>query len=347
MNPFRRLLGRAWQGPSDAELTGLLEGIVQPITTSATREIELAKPHFKDQVSEGRFLLLLMSVCLASILRRLKEEGRDKLSAAFRDFAVSQWHHPPSVTIASVKGFVDYVGQEVADKLLEPDADEISDFGISVLSMAILDEERFTVRAGLACGLAAYACWTEAARYADKVLGRQPAVNAKTARIGEQVFLLDYRSHYASIVGQSVPNARLAELFLFRAWTAQFGYRLVLTDQDPLSDRLIGLTVNSCKYLGQAVFQMIHDISVESELGADFIALIEDRWRQYDLPLISTRPAVDGLPTWKIISDLTTRLNIADPCVTTALAWDFLRQLEYVVQTATELGIPCPSGKPA
>jgi len=81
--------------------------------------------------------------------------------------------------------------------------------------------------------------------------GRQK-VNAATAKIDEMTYLLDYREHYADVFSDGLESHLkpqvLAELFVFRAWTAQFGCRIFSSDRRA-SEHLIGETVNSTPLL--------------------------------------------------------------------------------------------------
>lgn len=171
----------------------------------------------------------------------------------------------------------------------------------------------------------------------NKLFGRSTEINASTAKIDKQVYLLNYCNHYSNIVSDYMTPSVLAELFLFRAWTAQFGYRIFSSNPEA-SEKLIGETVNSSKYLGLGVFQEVHGFGVESVLGSDFISLIEDRWRSYDV-VVSTMPRSDRLPTMEIVAVLTQYLGIADPVVTFKLSTDFLAQLDFVKRTAMEIGV--------
>ena len=166
-------------------------------------------------------------------------------------------------------------------------------------------------------------------------------INVSDAKIDEMVYLIDYKEHYSEILlglkDNFMSNKRLAELLVFRAWTAQFGYRIFSTDEI-ISEKLIGETVNSCKYLGLGIFQKIHGFSVEAELDSDFITLIESRWREYDL-MVSTMPKIDRIPTSEIISVLTWHLGISDPTITYKLSIDFLAQLDFLKKTALDLRI--------
>ena len=174
-------------------------------------------------------------------------------------------------------------------------------------------------------------------RLLKKLFAKPPEINAATAKIDEQVYLINYRDHYADILGEAITSPRLAELFLFRSWTAQFGYRIFSSDVD-VSEKLVGETVNASKYVGLGMFQHVHGFAIETELGSDFISLIEDRWRGYDV-VVSTMPKADRLPTMEIITVLTNRLDVADPEVTYRLSVEFLVQMDWIKRTAMELGI--------
>jgi hypothetical protein len=171
----------------------------------------------------------------------------------------------------------------------------------------------------------------------DWNIGAPLEINASTAKIDEQVYLMNYRDHYADILVEHVTPRRLAELFLFRAWTAQFGYRIFSSNPEA-SEKLIGETVNASKHLGLGVFQQAHGFSVEAELGSDLLSLIEDRWRDYDV-VVSTMPKADRLPTMEIVRVLTNRLDVTDPAVTYKLSMDFLFQLDLIKRTAMEIGV--------
>jgi hypothetical protein len=170
-----------------------------------------------------------------------------------------------------------------------------------------------------------------------KLFRKTPDINVATAKIDEQVYLMNYRHHYATILNEHVTPCRLAELFLFRAWTAQFGYR-IFSSNPAASEKLIGETVNSSKHFGLVAFQIAHGFSLETELGGDYISLLQDRWQGYDHVIVSTRPQ-PGLPTLEIVACLTDRLDMADPLVTYALSMDFLRQLDLIKRTALEIGV--------
>jgi hypothetical protein len=172
------------------------------------------------------------------------------------------------------------------------------------------------------------------------LFSRRPEINASTAKIDEMVYLLNYDRHYADLLTRlrepSLRSEVLAELFLFRAWTAQFGYRVFSSNTDA-SERLIGETVNSTKYLGLALFREVHGFSLEDALVADYTSLVEDRWRNYDL-VVSTHTG-RGIPTMELMTALTRRLGVADPAVTYQLSMDFLAQLDQIKRTALELGV--------
>jgi hypothetical protein len=166
---------------------------------------------------------------------------------------------------------------------------------------------------------------------------RVRAIDAVSAKIDQEVYLVNYRDHYGRLLGNHISDERLAELFLFRAWTAQIGYR-IFSSNAQASERLIGEVVNASKYFGLKMFTTLHGFSIEGVLQDDFISVIEYRWRDYD-SVVPTMPKADRLPTTEIICELTKRLNIVDPVVTYKLSFDFFVQLEFVKRTAIEIGL--------
>jgi hypothetical protein len=318
-------------------LTLLLNGIVGPLQQSAVEQINLALQHISDRDAQGRFMILLWNVCVASIVRRLERKGLNELATTFTSFALSHFDRPSGMNIKSVRDFFMATRQDIADKLGSADEETLADAGLSLLSVAFPDQQEFTKAAALSCGNAAHMCAKQAAIETDKVLGIPPEFNAATTKIDEQVYFIKYRDQYKEALGDRLTNRRIAELFLFRAWTAQFGYSVFSVNR-MASEKIIGETVNACKYLGLGAFRIFHGFSIEAELGSDFISLIEDRWKEYDL-LVSTMPKLDRIPTLELISSLCKRLDINDGFVTYSLSLEFLTQLDFIKRTAMELGL--------
>lgn len=345
--PLKPLHARTSESTSESPmnvdvLVPLLNAMIRPIRDSAVEQIQLALREIEDEELQARFKLLLMHVCLASVLYRLDHRRGSPagLSSQFRNLAISQFSRPRDLTLASYHKIFAYIQQQLGDKLVSPDENQLVDVGVTLLSAAVPAQEEFTSVSALACGKAAHACWRHAALEANRVLGDAVEIDVTTAKIDEQVYLMNYERHYADILANHLTRTRLAELFLFRAWTAQFGYRVFSTDQYA-SEKLIGETVNSCKYLGLGIFQVTHGFSIESVLGGEFFDLIEDRWHQYDV-VVSALLGSSGIPTVEIITVLTNRLNIIDPTVTVKLSTDFLSQLDFIKRTAIETGVLNP-----
>lgn len=166
---------------------------------------------------------------------------------------------------------------------------------------------------------------------------KRPAIDFHSAKIDTMVFLLNYREHYRALLESDLHPRQYAELFLFRAWACQFGYRIFSTNPE-LSEKLIGETVNSCTHIGNKMFLLLNKISIEGVLDNDLLSLIEDRWQRYDL-VVSTDPQNSGLPTIQIIGELCKCLGTSDPIFTYALSRDFLIQIELVKKTSIELGV--------
>ena len=174
MSLLRKLFGGFKNDPANEKLIALLNGIVMPLQESAVQQIDNAAQFIHDSNSQGRFMLLLMHTCLASVLHCLENGPNNHLSTSFKDFAISQWHRSPNVTIDSNHKLFTYSQKQLGESLVNPNEDQLEDVGLVLLSMAIPDQEEFAIGAALACGQAAYACWQQASMITMSVTGTWP-----------------------------------------------------------------------------------------------------------------------------------------------------------------------------
>lgn len=170
----------------------------------------------------------------------------------------------------------------------------------------------------------------------QRIFKSRPTIDVASASIHQFTYLLNYREHYSPILGEYISDSVLAELYLFRGWTTQFGYRIFSSDPKA-SEKLIGETVNSTKHLGLGIFKMTHKFSVEEALKDDYMKLVESRWQAYDVR-VSTNTS-GGIPTFEIIGTLNYFMQIQDPVVTMRLSTDFLSQLDSIKRNAMEIGL--------
>lgn len=341
MRWLNRLLGKPQQPefPDDL-LIPLLGGMVRPFQNEAvTEQIADALRDISDEAARGRFMQLLWQTCLSSILSRIGDAKglHSGLDVAFKNFVLAQWQRSPGITLENEHTVFDYTYSQIGELLESPSEESILDTGIFMLSIAIQDQESFSKGLAYEWGTTAHSCWTLAMLETDKALGTGVELNAATARIDEQIYLLDYSEHYSEILEKYLTNRRMAELYLFRAWTAQFGFRVFASDSGK-GDKLLSEVVNSSQYVGLAAFELVHGFSIESELGNDYMSLVEDRWGQYD-SVIPERVAEVGVPIQEIISLLIERLEIGDGLVFFGLSTDFAAQLSLIKDTAAEIGI--------
>ncbi len=166
-------------------------------------------------------------------------------------------------------------------------------------------------------------------------------VNTEGHIIGETTYLMDYREHYGSSfdeTGTPLSNRILAELFLYRAWTAQFAYRMAADQR--AHDALISETVNACHHLGLGIFKLKHGVSVEEELGNDFISLIEDRWGTYDGVVTeyfgSQQADDDKLPFAELAGAFTNLARVTDPLVLYAVAMDTGNHVHEIAENSMQ-----------
>lgn len=165
-----KLFGRSQKRVEKDKFGLLLNGIVRPLQYSAVEQINLSLRYIPEQDSQGRFMLLLMHVCLASILHKLENENGapTDMSNAFEEFAISHWDLPSN----TAHTLFNYTRQQIEDKLSSSDDEAIEDVGLTLLSMAQPNQEGFKIEAVTECGQAAYVCWQQAGLETDKALGR-------------------------------------------------------------------------------------------------------------------------------------------------------------------------------
>ena len=191
MHLLNKLFALSKKKGEHEKLAPFLNGIVGPLQQTAVEQINLALRHMPSPDAQGRFMLSLMHVCLAAILRKLSTSNRSPrdFSHRFKVYALSRWDRPSGMSIDSVHKMFTYTQQEIGSRLENPNEDEIIDIGLTLLSIAVQTQERFTTVAEMACGKSAHACWTQADRQTDKLLGTPRAIDAATAKIDEQVYL--------------------------------------------------------------------------------------------------------------------------------------------------------------
>ena len=147
--------------------------------------------------------------------------------------------------------------------------------------------------------------------------------------VADTTYLLDHREHYEPMFREAsveLTNRILAELFLFRAWTTQFAYR-IFADSN-VHDDLITETVSSCKQLGIALFARKQGFSIEEELNDDFMSLVETRWWAYDDVVVRNKDK--DIPTLELCGAFDGFVEVKDLIVTTHLSIDFLRHVRAI-----------------
>ena len=125
--------------------------------------------------------------------------------------------------------------------------------------------------------------------------------------------------------GIAMTEKVLAELFLFRAWTTQYAYRMFA--HASTHDAFITETVSSCKYLGIGLFEKASGFSIERKLGDEFIELIESRWWHYDEVVVENKNSDTTIPARELCGKVCSFAEVVDPEVFVKLCADLLSQV--------------------
>ena len=168
--------------------------------------------------------------------------------------------------------------------------------------------------------------------------GESPAARSATPEVDVSEYLfIRYREHYRDFLqGHADQNAALAELFLFRAWVVQFGFRMFSSDP-PASERLIQTVVNTAR-LGARIVAEAEGVDLESELGGEFMDLLDRRWQSYDAAVIGSGPS-SGIPTREIIGALSGHIGAVLPAKYMWIVQDFVGLLNAVKEEALSVGL--------
>lgn len=180
----------------------------------------------------------------------------------------------------------------------------------------------------------------------NKIFGVSPKKSppAKADRdvgsgIGEFVYLVNYREKYETALGTHLSKNALAELFLFRGWTTQFGYRIFSNNQ-AASEDIITETVSLTSYIGKDTFEKIHGFSIEESLEGEYMNLLESRWQEYDLTYINSKDIEPyKLAAPQLAGKLSKFIGITDPAIIMLLEAQFSLHLLELKERAHKLGL--------
>jgi len=107
-------------------------------------------------------------------------------------------------------------------------------------------------------------------------------------QLDKYLYLLNYSERYESILKDAPDRDKIiCELYLFRAWTTQLGFRLFCTNPD-VSEAIIGEAVNLSKF-GTGVLAQTEKVDIESIFGQTYIDIMSERWELYDDIFISNK----------------------------------------------------------
>lgn len=156
-------------------------------------------------------------------------------------------------------------------------------------------------------------------------------------KLGEMVYLMDYRVHYGPILKADPTPKQIAELYLFRGWTVQFFYRIFSTNPE-MSEKILAECMYLYQFFGHVLVNGMHNISIERELNSDIGTLIDNRWQNYDSIFIKNR-SKEGFPTSALIGDLTTRMSVLNTEISMNLSVEFMKHMQTIKSLAIANGL--------
>lgn len=147
-----------------------------------------------------------------------------------------------------------------------------------------------------------------------KKLGGKSRPISPTGDQGQFYYLLNYDEEYKELLSV-LPDRRtlLAELFLFRFWLTQYGYRLSRSD-GVSEDDLLGDIIPNGLTLGKGIFERTQRIDIEKELGDSLTSLMEDRFKAYDFAITIGKSPTD--PFGMIFASMQLAKRLVDEPIT-------------------------------
>lgn len=153
--------------------------------------------------------------------------------------------------------------------------------------------------------------------------------------LGEYFYLMNYRDHYEKFLeGLENEERVIAELFVFRAWTTQLGFRLFSSNPE-ISEKIIESIIAQGKQLGIGMLNIM-EVDIEKETNLEYMALINSRWQVFDKAFIDNKKSGLPIPTRQICGQLTEFCEIQDPTKFVWICTDFIAHLNQIKEAAIE-----------
>lgn len=176
----------------------------------------------------------------------------------------------------------------------------------------------------------------------DKLFGKKQKLTTKNIDeeldLGQYYFLMNYNDHYSEFLDEiENKNKVISELYVFRAWTTQFGFRM-FSSYPEISEKIIGQIFNQGK-LGKGMLKDLEGVDIEFETKLEYAELIDKRWQKYDKKFIKNKNNKTPIPTTEICSKLTTLCDIHDPMKLMWICTDFINHLESIKEESLKVGL--------
>lgn len=147
----------------------------------------------------------------------------------------------------------------------------------------------------------------------------------------------NYKESYPSLLSSTASSnrSRIAELYLFRAWVTNLGFR-VFTSRKEVADRVTYELVNLSNTLGRAVLAMEYGVEFDKISNVDYIILLDSRWQHYDSVLLANQtdesPFADSAIAGAVLQLCR---SVGDPISQMSVASGYLIQLAQIREVAT------------
>jgi hypothetical protein len=144
-------------------------------------------------------------------------------------------------------------------------------------------------------------------------------------------YLMNYEQHYAEVLSMMPDrNLAIAELYIFRGWTTQWGFRLFSPNKE-IGDKVIYEVWNHGEFLGRIMMEAKYKITVPDA------STVESRWQEYDEVFMRETTQEKPIPALQLATKAASLCGAPEIRPIYLLSMDLLSHVNEIKEEAIKL----------
>ena len=144
----------------------------------------------------------------------------------------------------------------------------------------------------------------------------------------------DYRKNYSSLLTEAYnPALVISELFMFRSWVTQLGFRIFCSYPE-ITDRILYKVIEISIINGPGSLLLMHDVQIDRCIAGDYATVLQVRWHRYEDVFRGRQSREDQLASFPVCASVIAACGPPDPLHTMTLAASYLMQINAVKEMA-------------